>query len=200
MKPSALFLSLVFLCQSLAAQVASNVRVSSEDGGPVFATVDGAEKQIAPFGYKAWLLDEGRAVAYSARGSGGFENEGQTLYLYDAKSGLKHRLFSARFEITDVKRAQSAAGKIAYLVSMEDGGLGATHIAVIDPAHGQVFHQDGARFDGVAQGTFSVSWYKDEDWEKLRQHAEVAPTKSQRYDLDDLLKPKPPAHKTVGSL
>lgn len=193
MRPSILLLSLVFVCSPVAAQVVSQARVASDNGSPVTATIDGQEKQIAPFGYKAWVIDEGHLVAYSSKGSGGFENEGQTLYLYNAKTGSAHRILSAKFEITGVERMESAMGKVAYLVSMEDGGLGATHIAVVDPPRGQVFHEDGATFFAVEKGSFTVNWYKDEDWAKLANHAEVKPEKTKRFDLDEVLKPKPKA-------
>ena len=186
-----LFISLAFVCPSVGAQIASQARVTSDDGGPVWATIDGHDKQIAPFGYKAWVMDDGRLVAYSSKGAGGFESEGQTLYVYNVKAGAAHRIISAKFEITGVQRAESTAGKAAYLVSMEDGGLGATHIAVVDPPRGQVFHQDGATFARVEKGGFTVNWYRDEDWAKLANHAEVEPTKSKRFDLDEVLKPKP---------
>ena len=188
MKRTIVLLSLAVLLQSALAQVAAKVRVSSDDGGPVYATIDGKEKRVAAFGYKAWVLDDGQAVVYSARGAGGFEGEGQTLYRYDTKSGEKRRILAEPFEITNVQRAVGATGKAAYLVSMEDGGLGATHIAVVDPRRGEVFRQDGARFGEVnGKGTFTVNWYRDEDWGKLRDHAEVKPTKSEQYEVDQVL-------------
>ena len=198
MRPSILLLSWVFLCSSGAAQIISQARVASEDGGPVTAILGGHKRQIAPFGYKAWVIDHGRQVAYSSKGSGGFENEGQTLYLYDSKTAVAHRILSTKFEITSVERVESATGKAAYLVSMEDGGLGATHIAVVDPPRGQVFHEDGATFSDVGKGSFTVNWYRDEDWAKLAEHAEVKPERMKRFDLEEILKPSklPAAHGT----
>src|ERR1044072_723748 len=65
------------------SQKATSVRVE-KDGiyGPLFVTIDGAERRITSDAQQAWILSGGRYVVYSASdGAGGFENEGQSLHL-----------------------------------------------------------------------------------------------------------------------
>jgi len=185
-KWAALTLVLLGSC-SAQPHLVTAVRVPS-DGGPLYATIAGKEVKIAPAVANAWMLGGGRTVAYStAQGAGGFENEGQALYLYNATNGKNAKILAEPFEITRVQEAKSASGKTALLVSMEDGGLGASHIALVDPSRGEVFREDGAVFAAVATGAIAVAWYSDDDWEKLQANAAVTPYKTRRYDLDELL-------------
>jgi hypothetical protein len=155
------------------------------DGGPLYATIGGKEKKIAASAGKAWILEGGRALAYSTSAGGGFEGEGEALRLYRPATAQDTKILGEPFEITGVKEVRSAAGKPAFLVTMEDGGLGASHIAVIDPARGKVFREDGAVFKESAAGAVTVAWYKDDAWENI---ASAKPYKTQRYDLDELLR------------
>jgi hypothetical protein len=186
-----LALALVGACYAqIPAKLVSKIRIPA-DGGPLYATIGQKETKISNAAAKAWLLFGGRTVAYSAgNGAGGFENEGQALYFYDASSGRKTKILSESFEITAVSEAKSASGKTALLVSMEDGGLGASHIAVVDPSRGKVFHEDGAKFAASGAGGVTVKWYKDDDWEKLESGIAVKAYKTRRYDLDELLRRK----------
>ena len=181
---------LLTICSAAPPQgdVAARIRIPP-DGGPLYVTIKGTEKKIAANALKAWLTDSGRSVAYStASGAGGFEGEGQALYLYDVGSGHNSKLLTEFFEITGVVAVKSARGKTAFLVTMEDGGLGASHVAVADPGRGEVFREDGAKFAASSPGAIMVALYKDEDWDKLRDKVAVKPYKTQRYDVDELLR------------
>ena len=70
---------------------------------------------------------------------------------------------------------------------MMDGGLGASHLAVVDPNRGEVFSADGARILDHGGGTVVLGSYRDEDWDKLRAKVKVRPLKTERYDIDELL-------------
>lgn len=188
-----LLIGAVMLWQTAVAQVASNVRVAGDDGGPVYATIDAQERKIAPFAFKAWIVDSGHAVVYSGRGSGGFESEGQTLYRYDLRARVRRRILAEPFQITNVEEAVSRTGKPAYLVSMEDGGLGATHIAVVDAHGSEVFRRDGAKFSNIERGSFTVDWYNDEDWTKMQNQADIKPARTRKYDLDQVMERHRPA-------
>jgi hypothetical protein len=164
--------------------IISKIRIPP-DGGPLYATIDGKEKRIAPAASKAWILEAGRTLAYSTAAGSGFEGEGKALRLYRPAAAKDTKILGEPFEITGVKEARTASGKTAFLVTMEDGGLGASHIAVVDPARGKVFREDGAVFKESAAGAVTVAWYKDDDWENLKS---AKPFKTQRYDLDELLR------------
>jgi hypothetical protein len=157
-------------------------------GGPLYATIAGSEKKIADAALDAWLIDHGKQVAYSsADGADGFENEGQALRILDTSTGKTTRILAESFEIKNVEGARSTLGKTALLVTMEDGGLGASHVAVVDPTRGEVWVQHGARFGTQRKGTVSVEWYRDADWALLQEKQIVKPYRVRWYDLDTLL-------------
>src|SRR5690349_10667365 len=68
---------------------ATRVAVAARSySGPLYVTVGGRETKIAADAIAAWIIDRGRRVVYSGRdGSGGYENEGQSLRVYDARTG-----------------------------------------------------------------------------------------------------------------
>lgn len=157
-------------------------------GGPLYATIAGSEKKIADAALDAWLIDDGKQVAYSsADGAGGFENEGQALRIFDLSTAKTTKILAESFEIKNVEVARSTQGKTALLVTMEDGGLGASHVAVVDPRRGEVWVQHGARFGAKQKGAISVEWYRDADWALLQEKQIVKPYRVRRYDLDALL-------------
>jgi hypothetical protein len=173
---AALFVLLLGNCdaQPPKTTLATQIHIKP-DGGPLSVTIDGQEKRISPAALKAWMLGGGRSVAYSTAHGGGFENEGESLHILDSASGKDVSILTESFEIIRVEEAKGGSGKTALLVSMEDGGLGASHIAVVDPLRGEVLRADGARFATGTARVITVSWYKDDDWEKLDAKAVVTP-------------------------
>ena len=61
----------------------TGARVAREENqmtGSVYATIDGTERKIAEVGVEVLVIEGGRRMVYSGLdGSGGFENEGQSL-------------------------------------------------------------------------------------------------------------------------
>lgn len=174
---------------AILAQTARYVRIvrqSPEDlTGQVVTMIDGQERVIADEAWNAWIIEEGRAVVYSGSdGAGGFENEGQSLWRYDAATGGKRKLMAEFFMIRKVVEAQSRSGETALLVTMMDGGLGAPHVAVVDPKRGQVWRQQMARFVGVRNGNIAVALY---DPDEIQLQENPRPRKLVYYSLDDLL-------------
>ncbi len=133
-----------------------------------------------------------RAVAYSrADGAGGYENEGESLYLFspdDAQARQGRKVLAEYFQIRRVESLGARSGATVLLVVMADGGLGATHVAFVDPARGEVFRADGADVVEHDDGAVRVGWFRDEDWDALAQDASVRPTRTELFDLDALLK------------
>ena len=190
-----LFLSPVYVPAQNAkdlARKATSVRVEKEGiYGPLFITIDGVEKRITEQAQQAWILNGGRYVVYSgSHGAGGYENEGQSLDLYDVRTGKHKRILSEYFMIDNVDEVMTSQNKRALLVHMVDGGLGASYIAVVDPLRGEVFFRRWARILARKADVIVLGFYKEDDWEKLDsdQAGAVRPYKRERHDLNLLLR------------
>jgi len=97
------FLMLSAVC--VPAQRATSVRLE-KDGiyGPLFITIAGKEKKITDQAQQAWIINGGRHVVYSSSdGAGGFENEGQSLHLYDVGTGNHKRILFEYFMVDKVE-------------------------------------------------------------------------------------------------
>jgi hypothetical protein len=183
------FLMLSAVC--VPAQRATSVRLE-KDGiyGPLFITIAGKEKKITDQAQQAWIINGGRHVVYSSSdGAGGFENEGQSLHLYDVGAGNHKRILFEYFMVDKVEEAVTSKKKRALLVRMVDGGLGASYVAVVDPWRGEVFFRPRARILARKGDTIVMGFYKEEDWEKLdgEQSGKVRPYKTERHNLNSLL-------------
>jgi len=171
-----------------SGQRATNVRIEMRDiYGPLFVTIGGTEKKITDRAQQAWIINRGRHVVYSSsEGAGGYENEGQSLHLYDVATGNQKRIMSHYFMVQTVKEVVTSKNKRALLVTMEDGGLGASYVAVVDPWRGEVFFRRWARLVADKGDTIVLGFYKEEDWGEL-ESSKVRPYKTDRYNLNSLL-------------
>jgi len=177
----------VCTAQTAAPPVAGKLRLKMP-GSALYATIGGAQVEVARHAVKAWLIDGGQRVVYSGTdGAGGYENEGQSLRVYDVVTHERKKIFAARFPIDSVEERRSSHEKRALLVRMTDGGQGASHIAVVDPERGEVFSADSARFLKGADGRIVIGYFGDDDWDKLREGVKVAPQRTEELDLDALL-------------
>jgi len=166
------------------------VRVDHSDnnGGPLYVSVGDRELRVTDKALNAWIVGAGRQVAYSAPdGAGGYENEGNALHLYDLQSGKERKILSEYFAIDRVTEVLTRNGKRAFLVEMRDGGLGASHVAVVDPRRGEVFVASKARLKRRTGDLLVLGFYRDDDWEVLANGKSVQPYRVQRYDLKRLL-------------
>src|SRR6185503_2322943 len=122
---------------------ATKVRVDLREGdiyGALFLTISGTEKKVTDKAQQAWIINDGRHVVYSSDdGAGGYENEGQSLHVYDVKTEKHTRVMSEYFMVDSLKEVITSNKKRALLVTLEDGGLGASYLAVVDPWRGDVF-------------------------------------------------------------
>ena len=170
-----------------AARVA---RAEGEMTGAVYVTIDGKETKIADAGVDSWVIERGRQVVYSGRdGSGGYENEGMSLHVYDARTGRQRKIMSEYFMVERVAEVVTRSGKTALLVELEDGGLGASYFAVVDPMRGEVFFRRWARMLSRKGDSVVLAFYKEEDWEKLMEpNARVRPHRTERHNLSTILK------------
>jgi hypothetical protein len=153
--------------------------------GPLFITIAGREERIAEEAQKAWTINGGRHVVYSSsKGAGGFENEGQGLHIYDVGTGSHRQIMSEYYMVDTVKEVVTSKKKRALLVTMSDGGLGASYVAVVDPWRGEVFFRPWARILAHKGDTVVLGFYREADWDQIEK---ARPYKITRHNLNSLL-------------
>ena len=169
---------------------ATKVRIAMRDiYGDLFVTIAGTEKKVTDQAQQAWIINRGRHVVYSSNeGAGGYENEGQSLHLYDVDTGNHKRIMSEYFMVETVKEVITSNKKRALLVTMEDGGLGASYLAVVDPLRGEVFFRPWVRILANKGDTIVLGFYRENDWGDLDEGKKVRPYKTERHNLNSLLR------------
>src|SRR5215204_6114013 len=169
---------------------ATKVRIAMRDiYGALFVTIAGTEKKVTDQAQQAWIINGGRHVVYSSsEGAGGFENEGQSLHLYEVDKGNYKRIMSEYFMVETVTEVITSNKKRALLVTMEDGGLGASYVAVLDPLRGEVFFRRWVRILANKGDTIVLGFYREADWGELEQGKKVWPYKRERHNLESLLR------------
>ncbi len=159
--------------------------------GSVYVTVAGQEKKIAERALEVWVIRGGRQVVYSGTdGSGGFEDEGQSLRVYDARTGKTRKVMSEYVAVDKVTEVTTSRGKTALVVELSDGGLGASYLAVVDPDRGQVFSRNWVRLLSRRGDVIVMGHYKEEDWGEMMEEGgkkRVKPYKTERRNLNALL-------------
>jgi hypothetical protein len=160
--------------------------------GTLYATVNGRERKIGARVYEAWIIEGGRKLVYSGPdGAGGFEDEGQSLRVYDARTGKIKKIMSEYVAVDTVTEVRTSRGRTALLVRMTDGGLGAYYLAVVDPARGEVFFTKWARLLSRKGDVIRVGYYREDvDWSAFYQdeNAPIRPYKIRSYNLSALLR------------
>lgn len=176
-----------------AAPVITRARVATSETafyGPLYVTIEGRERKIADEALKAWIIQGGRKLVYSGRdGAGGFENEGQSLRIYDAATGRTRKVMSEYYGIDRVTDVTTSRGRTALLVEMSDGGLGASYIAVVDPTRGEVFFRRWAKILSRQRDVIVLGFFREDDWSELNESesARVRPYKRERHNLNSIL-------------
>lgn len=177
-----------------ASPVITSARVAPEAGmysGPLYVSIGGKETKIAADAIAAWIIDGGRKVVYSGRdGAGGYENEGQSLRVYDARTRRHRKVMAEYFEVDDVTEVAAGSNRTALLVVMSDSGLGASYLAVVDPTRGEVFFRRWVRVELRQGDVIVIGHYTENDWGALNddENAEVKPYKTERHNLSTILR------------
>lgn len=185
---------------------ASSFRLEQIDGAlfakRLYITVNGREQKISDQALLAWIIDDGKSVAYSwTDGSGGFENEGQSLRIYDVRTGRIRKILSEYMMIIALTPVRLTTGRLALLIKMGDGGLGGSYFAVVDPKRGEVFYRRWAEVTRLNGDRITLAFYDAEDWEEINagrsgqeddpntvvSTTKVKPTKVERHDLKRLV-------------
>jgi hypothetical protein len=170
---------------------ATKVRIAIRDMdiyGALFVTIAGTEQKVTDQAQQAWIINGGRYVVYSSNeGAGGYENEGQSLHLYDVDTRNHKRIMSEYFMVQRVKEVITSNKKRALLITMEDGGLGASYLAVVDPLRGEVFFRRWVRILANNGDIIVLGFYREKDWGDLEEGKKVRPYKRERHNLKTLL-------------
>ena len=171
---------------------AATVRIAMRERdiyGALFVTIAGTETKVTDQAQQAWIINSGRHVVYSSdKGAGGYENEGQSLHLYEVKTGNHKQIMSHYFMVETVKEVITSNKKRALLVMMEDGGLGASYLAVVDPWRGEVFFRRWVRIHANNGDTIVLGFYRESDWGDMEEGKKVRPYKKERHNLKTLLR------------
>ena len=172
-------------------------------GGKLYITVVGRERKIYDDAFEAWLVNDGRDVVFSSRdGAGGFENEGQSLRIYNVATRAVRKILSESFGINAVQEVKTSTGKTVLLVAMSDGGLGGSYFAVVDPRRGEVFFRRWAEVTAINGDNITLAMYRADDFEAINEErgwkpgpsnqviskTKVVPYKTETHDLKRLLR------------
>lgn len=158
--------------------------------------VDGKKLKISESARKALIINKGKDVIFTSDdGAGGFENEGQSLWIYNVRQKQKQKILSAFFMIDALAEKKLSNGKTAILVKMSDGGLGASYFSVVDPTRGEVFFRGQAELLKIYGDKITLGFYQFDD-EMVRQEyfdklipnrTNVKPIRKETHDLKKLL-------------
>jgi hypothetical protein len=154
--------------------------------GAVYATIRGKEHRIADSAWNAWVRNGGRDLLYSRHASGGYENEGQSLYRVSVPSGVVRRLGAWDVIVRKVLEARSRRGKLVYVVTLSDSAVGAPATAVVHPERGQVYLRRDARVARIANGRVALNIFR-RGASDTGEPGAVKPVRTLVVDLDRLL-------------
>jgi hypothetical protein len=153
---------------------ATKFRLEPVEGVPLanslYVTVGGRERKISSRALQAWIIADGKSVAYSwTDGAGGFENEGQSLRIYDVRTGTTRKILVEYVEIAALTPVRLTTGELALLLKMADGGLGGSYFAVVDPKRGEVFYRRWAEVTELTGDQITLAFYNAEDWNEINE-------------------------------
>jgi hypothetical protein len=157
--------------------------------GQLTLTVDGKAKTIAAKDVANYWMTKAGAILYSVRErKRGYEGEGEALFLYDRTTETKTRLLTDDYMIEKVYELTTTGGKSLLCVTMSDGGLGANHVAIVNPERGTVFAQPMSRFARVEPNRIIVAEWADSDRWHGADEPRGKPTAYLTFSPDRVLK------------
>jgi hypothetical protein len=179
------------------------VDTATSTGGKLYITVAGRERRIYNEAFEAWLINDGRDVVFSSHdGAGGFENEGQSLRIYNVATRSVRKILSEIVGINAVQEVRLSTGATALLVAMSDGGLGGSYFAVVDPKRGEVFFRRWAEVTAINGDHVSLAMFRADDFDAINDErgwkpgpsnqviskTKVTPYKTETHDLKRLIR------------
>lgn len=168
--------------------------------GKLYITVNGTSRKIAGEAGLAWIINKGKEVVYSsADGSGGFENIGQSLRIYNVKTKKTRKIFSEYFPLLGLTEVKLSTGERALLVRGYGAETECIPFAVVNPKRGEVFTHCSAQLLKLNGDfiTLAIDPEYPEDWfaDEKNQTAFEFPRpekfrKTRTYDLKRIIKRK----------
>ncbi len=171
------------------AQIASEAHVDRGDKpyGSVITTLNGTPTLISDAGQQAWVMLNGKAVLFSAPGTGGYENEGQRLMKYDLSCSCKPKPVTTEAQrIENVREVPDRNGSPVWVMELKDGGAGIWNVAIIDPVRNQVvYRKPAARVVGAGNGEITLATYApgESAWQQIAAGRQVQPAATETLDL-----------------
>jgi hypothetical protein len=160
----------------------------SPSRGSLYITVEKKEKRIADGVSKAWLINAGKELVYSRRkdGAGGFENDGESLRIYDVATGKTRKILSEYYGVDAVAESRASTGENALLVRMSDGASSVSYFAVVDPKRGEVLYRPAAELTEIKGDQITIAFYGQEDWDTIQEERAGI-----EFDSDRVILPRP---------
>jgi hypothetical protein len=154
--------------EPLATQITTQKdKDDSELNGYLKIMVNGKEVYVGENVRLAKIINGGKDVIFdggSNSGSGGYENEGESLWVYSVKHKSKRKVLSSYY-IDALTEAKLSDGKSAIVVRMSDGGAGNSYISVVDPTRGEVFFRKFAEVLDIKGDNLTLNLFKDGSWD-----------------------------------
>jgi hypothetical protein len=117
------FFAIIFAVP-LIGQTVTAVRVEKAENaatGKVIATVDGNDAALPTRGVRAWMLSDGSGALYTTtQGRGGPGSDGQSLQLWDAKTGKTRLLAAESMAIIEIKEVRLKDGTNVFVMNLSD--------------------------------------------------------------------------------
>lgn len=178
-------------------EIATAFRISMDGNrwyGSVFITVGGSERKITGWASNAWLISDGKEVAFASDGgAGGFEGEGHTLHIYNVKTRETREVLSQYYMIDEVKEAKLSSSATTLLVEMSDGNAGNPYFSVVDPKRGEVYFLRFAKPSAIKGDTITLNIYRFGAWDKAYppiDEPDPTPRSTKTISLSKVLKNK----------
>lgn len=134
--------------------------------GDLRITVDDKQVDINDYALLGWIINDGKDVIYTKRdGSGGYENEGESLWIYNVGRKDKRKILSAYYMIDAAIEVKLSNGKRAIVVRMSDGGAGNSYISIVDPTRGEVFFRKLAEVINIKRDKITLGIFNSGSWD-----------------------------------
>jgi hypothetical protein len=137
----------------------------------------------------------GGQVAYSALdGAGGYENEGQSVWIVDVASRQRRPVMREYAQVREISELRLPDGRGLLAIRMEDGGAGMSHVAFVDPLRGQVARMPRSLIAKVEGDSIELhAWDGEAPWTDPRGRdsvtglLKVPPARVTRHSMGELI-------------